>query len=102
MSNKFNEATIIDRLTDSRKLPLGATPERVIEILPLLAGFVERQWIYPRLEDLDTIDKVLELNGLNIDSAMDLLGTVCSDFVLVCYFAGEKFPCFQVNRFDDL
>lgn len=84
---------------DLRKLPLGATPERVIEILPLLAGFVERQWAFPRIEDLEMIDKILDLNGLSVDDAIDQLGTVCSDFLLVCYFAGKKFPCFQVLLF---
>jgi acid-sensing ion channel, other len=83
-------------IIDFRKLPLGATPERVIEILPMLAGFVERQWAFPRIEDLEMIDKILDLNGLTVDDAIDQLGTVCSDFLLVCYFAGEKFPCFQV------
>lgn len=82
---------------DFRKLPLGATPERVVEILPLLAGFTERQWAYPRIEDLEMIDKLLDLNGLSVDDAIDQLGTVCSDFLLVCYFEGKKFPCFQVE-----
>lgn len=50
-----------------RKLPLGSTPERVIEILPLLAGFTERQWAYPRKEDLETIDQILDLNNLSVD-----------------------------------
>lgn len=80
-------------------MPLGATPERVIEILPLLAGFVERQWTFPRKEDLEMIDKILDLNDLSVDDAIDQLGTVCSDFLLVCYFAGKKFPCFQVEYF---
>lgn len=83
-------------IIDFSKLPLGATPERVIEILPLLAGFVERQWAFPRVEDLEMIDSILELNGMSVEDAINELGTVCSDFLLVCYFAGEKFPCFQV------
>lgn len=78
------------------KLPLGATQERVIEILPLLAGFVERQWAYPRKEDLELIDDILDLNKLTVEDAIDELGTVCSDFLLVCHFEGKKFPCFQV------
>lgn len=82
-----------------RKLPLGATPERIIEILPLLAGFVERQWAYPRIEDLEMIDKILDLNGLTVDDVIDALGTVCSDFLLVCYFGGKRFPCFQNHKF---
>lgn len=85
------------KFIDFRKLPLGATPERVIEILPLLAGFVERQWAFPRLEDLEMIDSILDLNGLSVEDAIDQLGTVCSDFLLVCYFEGEKFPCMQVE-----
>lgn len=70
--------------------------EHVIEILPLLAGFTERQWTFPRIEHLELIDQILEMNNLTVDGAIDELGTVCSDFLLVCYFAGTKFPCFQV------
>lgn len=84
---------------DYRKLPLGATPERVIEILPLLAGFVERQWAYPRKEDLEMIDDVLDMNNLTVEDAIDRLGTVCQDFLLVCSFGGKTFPCFQVGGF---
>lgn len=78
-------------------MPLGTTPEHVMEILPLLAGFTERQWVFPRKDDLEIIDQILDLNNLTIDSAIDELGTVCNDFILVCYFAGTKFPCFQVR-----
>lgn len=69
----------------------------MVEILPLLAGFVERQWAFPRIEDLEIIDRFLEINNLSVEEAINALGTVCSDFLLVCYFAGKKFPCFQVN-----
>lgn len=86
------------RINRFSKLPLGATPERVVEILPLLAGFTERQWSFPRIEDLELIDDILDLNNLTVEGAIDELGTVCSDFLLVCYFAGEKFPCFQVGQ----
>lgn len=82
-----------------RKLPLGATPEHVMEILPLLAGFTERQWAYPRIEDLEMIDKILDLNNLTVEDAINMLGTVCSDFILICYFGGQKIPCFQVELF---
>ncbi|CRL01764.1 CLUMA_CG014980, isoform A [Clunio marinus] len=80
-------------------MPLGATPERVIEILPLLAGFTERQWAYPRVEDLEMIDNILDLNKMTVEEAIDALGTVCADFLLVCYFNGENFPCFQNHKF---
>lgn len=43
------------------------------------------------------IDRVLDLNELSVDDAIDQLGTVCKDFLLVCYFAGKKFPCDQVE-----
>lgn len=43
------------------------------------------------------VDSILDLNNLSVDDAIDLLGTVCSDFLLVCYFAGKKFPCMQVG-----
>lgn len=78
-------------------MPLGATPERAVEILPLLAGFTERQWAYPRIEDLEMIDKILDMNGLSVDDAIDQLGTICGDFLHVCYFGGKKFPCFEVG-----
>jgi acid-sensing ion channel, other len=80
-------------------LPLGATEDRMVEILPLLAGFVERQWAFPRIEDLEMIDTFLILNGMTVESAINQLGTVCSDFLLVCYFAGKKFPCIQNNKY---
>lgn len=63
----------------------------------MLAGFVERQWIVPRIEDLMIIDEILEINNMTVKDAIDNLGTVCKDFILVCSFAGQKFPCFQVN-----
>jgi acid-sensing ion channel, other len=68
----------------------------VIKILPLLAGFNERQWAYPRIEDLQMIDDILDLNHLSVDNAINQLGTGCSDFLLICSFAGTTFPCFQV------
>jgi len=67
-----------------------------LEILPLLAGFTERQWIVPRIEDLEMIDAILDANNLTVKAAIDKLGTVCADFLLVCVFAGKRFPCFQV------
>lgn len=68
-----------------------------MEILPLIAGFVERQWIVPRVQDLAIIDEILTLNNMTVKDAIDALGTVCNDFILICVFAGEKFPCFQVK-----
>lgn len=70
-----------------------------MEILPLIAGFTEHQWAYPRMEDLEMIDAVLKLNGMSVKDAIDKLGTVCKDFLLVCYFAGKKLPCFQVSSY---
>jgi acid-sensing ion channel, other len=64
--------------------------------LPLLAGFTERQWVVPRTEDLEMIDAILDANNLTVKAAIDKLGTVCQDFLLVCVFAGKTFPCFQV------
>ncbi|XP_070494636.1 sodium channel protein Nach-like [Chironomus tepperi] len=83
----------------SAKFPLGATPEYTLEILPLLAGFTERQWIVPRIEDLEMIDAILDANNLTVKGAIDKLGTVCADFLLVCVFAGKKFPCFQQHPY---
>lgn len=62
----------------------------------MIAGFVERQWIVPRIEDLSIIDEILALNNMSVKDAIDDLGTVCKDFILICEFAGERFPCFQV------
>lgn len=76
---------------------MGATPEDTVDILPLLAGFTERQWVVPREEDLEMIDSILVANNLTVKGAIDKLGTVCSDFLIVCVFAGQKFPCFQVS-----
>lgn len=67
--------------------------EKAIEILPLLAGFVEHQWVYPRKEDLQLVDDILQINGMSVEDAINELGTVCRDFLLVCYFNGVKFPC---------
>lgn len=71
-----------------------------MEILPMIAGFVERQWIVPRIEDLVIIDEILTLNNMTVKDAIDSFGTVCNDFILVCSFAGVKFPCFQVLNFN--
>lgn len=68
-----------------------------MEILPLLAGFTERQWVQPRIEDLEMVDNILEANNLTVEQAISKLGTVCQDFLLVCTFNGIKFPCFQVS-----
>ena len=72
------------------KLPLGATPERVIEILPLLAGFVERQWAFPRKEDLEMIDEILDLNDLTVEDAINSLGTVCRECELSATLREKK------------
>lgn len=81
------------------KLPLGASKERSMEILPLLAAFTEHQWTYPRIEDLQIIDEILDLNNLSVEDAINQLGTVCSDFILVCHWAGKRFPCFQKHKY---
>lgn len=44
------------------------------------------------------VDRILELNDITVEEAIDLLGTVCSDFILVCYFGGKKIPCFKVEN----
>lgn len=92
----------MEDLIDFRKIPLGSTPDHLMKILPLLAGLTERQWTYPRIEDLEIIDNFLVLNNLTVEEAFDELGTVCSDFLLICYFEGKKFPCFQVSLFNRL
>jgi len=43
------------------------------------------------------IDGILRANNMTVEEAIDELGTVCSDFLLVCTFAGKKFPCLQVG-----
>ncbi|CAO1376532.1 unnamed protein product [Diamesa tonsa] len=81
------------------KLPLGASKQRSMEILPLLAAFTEHQWTYPRIEDLEIIDEILDLNNLSVEDAINQLGTVCSDFILVCHWDGKRFPCFQKHKY---
>ncbi|KAG5683871.1 hypothetical protein PVAND_013132 [Polypedilum vanderplanki] len=81
------------------KLPLGLTREYAMKILPLLGGFTERFWIEPRTEDLELIDQFLVANNMTVEDAIDRLGTVCNDFILVCVFAGKSFPCFQEHPF---
>jgi acid-sensing ion channel, other len=71
--------------------------QKAIEILPLLAGFVEHQWVFPRKEDLQLVDDMLTMNSMTVEDAINELGTVCRDFLLVCYFNGVKFPCLS-NR----
>lgn len=96
-SMNFHEKIFLLIFFFFRKLPLSSTPEHAMEILPMIAGFVERQWIVPRVEDLEIIDEILELNNMTVKNAIDNLGTVCKDFLLVCSFAGTKFPCMQVR-----
>lgn len=45
------------------------------------------------------IDNVLALNNLTVEDAINELGSICEDFIVVCYWAGTKFPCFQNNPF---
>jgi acid-sensing ion channel, other len=95
-SQTFSKGHSCSLISFFRKLPLSATPEHAKQILPMIAGFVERQWIVPRVEDLEIIDEILELNNMSVKNAIDNLGTVCKDFLLVCSFAGTMFPCMQV------
>ncbi|XP_049294922.1 sodium channel protein Nach-like [Anopheles funestus] len=85
--------------TSSSKLPLGATKESVLKTLPSLGYFTEHQWTFPRSQDLRMIDQVLQLNNYTIELAIDELGMICEDFILVCYWAGKKFPCFAKHAF---
>lgn len=41
------------------------------------------------------VDKILTLNGMSVDDAIDALGTVCQDFLIICTFNGKKFPCLK-------
>lgn len=81
------------------KLPLGATRNRTLEILKYVAMFTEHQWNYPTINDLKLIDEIFVLNNVTVVSAINELGITCSDFVVVCEFAGEKFPCFQEHPY---
>ncbi|XP_065085740.1 sodium channel protein Nach [Ochlerotatus camptorhynchus] len=45
------------------------------------------------------IDTLLAMNNLSIVDAIDVLGSICEDFIVVCYWAGKKFPCFQKHPF---
>lgn len=86
-------------LRTSSKLPLGATKESVLKNLPSLGYFTEHQWTFPRPQDLRMIDNVLQLNNYTIEQAIDELGMICEDFILVCYWAGKQFPCFAKHAF---
>lgn len=79
----------------SRNYPLGATKEKASDILKYLGIFTEFQWVYPTMDDLEMIDEILDLNNMTVYDAVMELGSTCEDFILVCYFAGQKFPCFQ-------
>uniref|UniRef100_A0A182IT54 Amiloride-sensitive sodium channel n=1 Tax=Anopheles atroparvus TaxID=41427 RepID=A0A182IT54_ANOAO len=81
------------------KFPLGASKESVLKSLPSLGYFTEHQWTFPRPQDLKMIDKVLQLNNYTIEQAIDELGMICQDFIVVCYWAGKKFPCFGKHAF---
>ncbi|XP_052873492.1 sodium channel protein Nach-like [Anopheles cruzii] len=45
------------------------------------------------------VDEVLQLNNYTIEKAIDALGLICNDFIVSCYWAGKKFPCFDKNAF---
>lgn len=45
------------------------------------------------------IDTLLSMNNLSIVNAIDELGSICEDFIVVCNWAGKKFPCFQKHPF---
>uniref|UniRef100_A0A1S4H4X8 Uncharacterized protein n=4 Tax=gambiae species complex TaxID=44542 RepID=A0A1S4H4X8_ANOGA len=88
-----------ERFVEKIKLPLGATKESVLKNLPSLGYFTEHQWTFPRPQDLRMIDNVLQLNNYTIEQAIDELGMICEDFILVCYWAGKQFPCFAKHAF---
>ncbi|XP_035787391.1 sodium channel protein Nach-like [Anopheles albimanus] len=87
------------RFVESIKFPLGATKDTILKNLPSLGYFTEHQWIFPRPQDLTMIDKVLQLNNYTIEQAIDKLGMICEDFIVICYWAGKKFPCFDRHAF---
>ncbi|EAT45221.1 AAEL003470-PA [Aedes aegypti] len=88
-----------EKLVDKLKFPLGATRASVLENLPALGYFNEHQWTFPRQQNVKMIDALLAMNNLSIVNAIDELGTICRDFILVCYWAGRKFPCFDKHEF---
>uniref|UniRef100_A0A182K6C4 Uncharacterized protein n=1 Tax=Anopheles christyi TaxID=43041 RepID=A0A182K6C4_9DIPT len=88
-----------ERFVEKIKLPLGATKDSVLKNLPSLGYFTEHQWTFPRPQDLRMIDNVLQLNNYTIEQAIDDLGMICEDFILVCYWAGQRFPCFAKHAF---
>ncbi|XP_039438732.1 sodium channel protein Nach-like [Culex pipiens pallens] len=87
------------KFVEKIKFPLGATKANVLESLPSLGYFNEHQWTFPRSQNLKMIDNVLTLNNLTVEDAINELGSICEDFIVVCYWAGTKFPCFQNNPF---
>ncbi|XP_058827422.1 sodium channel protein Nach-like [Topomyia yanbarensis] len=88
-----------EKFVDKLKLPLGATRTSVLESLPALGCFNENQWSFPRIQTLKTVDNLLTMNNLTIEDAINKLGMTCEDFIIVCYWAGKRFPCFDSHPF---
>jgi acid-sensing ion channel, other len=82
-----------------RKLPPLVKREKIIKILPLLGALTEHQNTYPDINELKILDDLLMLNNISIREAIDKLGTTCENFLLVCQWAGNTFPCFQEHPF---
>lgn len=56
--------------------------------------FTEYQWDSPKMEDLELVHKVLQLNNYTVSAAIDYLGTTCENFMQRCFWDGKEFPCF--------
>ncbi|XP_055594577.1 sodium channel protein Nach-like [Uranotaenia lowii] len=88
-----------EKFVDKLKFPIGATRASILENLPSLGYFNEHQWTFPRIQNVKMIDALLTLNNITIEAAIDELGMICEDFIVVCYWAGKKFPCTQKHPF---
>jgi amiloride-sensitive sodium channel len=80
-------------------LPPGSTRKVVWDALPLLGVFTEHRWTMPSKKDVKLVHETLQLNNLTVEDAINALGMTCEDFILVCQWAGKRFPCFQSHYF---
>ena len=58
------------------QIPADSTKEELLEALPILGGFTERQWDNISAEHISLVEHTLMLNNLTISQAVKELGLV--------------------------
>ena len=89
----------IEKFMNNVKLPPGGTKKAVWDALPIIGVFTEHKWTRPNKKEVKLVHDFLTLNNISVVDAINTLGMTCEDFILVCQWAGKRFPCFQSDFF---